>query len=65
MKVVFADKLHPSAARKLRTLGVEVVERPELGADVLPLALAEEMPDVLVVRSTGDILSVDLATPAS
>jgi D-3-phosphoglycerate dehydrogenase len=52
MKVLIADKLDPSAIRSLQARGAEVSSRPDLGAPDLPAAIAEENPDVLVVRST-------------
>ncbi|MSP23882.1 MAG: D-3-phosphoglycerate dehydrogenase [Myxococcales bacterium] len=50
MRLLIADKLDASPLKELAALGLEVVYRPELGADELPAALADV--NILVVRST-------------
>jgi D-3-phosphoglycerate dehydrogenase / 2-oxoglutarate reductase len=59
MRVLIADSLPDDQLARLTDAGHEVVDRPALGADDLAGALAEDDPDVLVVRSTkvsGDAL---------
>lgn len=50
MHVLLADALDPAAVARLAGLGHDVEERPDLGVDDLPAAVAGA--DVLVVRST-------------
>jgi D-3-phosphoglycerate dehydrogenase len=52
MKVLIADKFEKSGIDGLKALGLSVVSRPDLGEAGLPDALAEEKPEILVVRST-------------
>lgn len=50
MKVLVADKLEASGVNGLKSLGCEVVLRPELTPETIGAALAEVDPTVLVVR---------------
>ncbi|MCS6884953.1 MAG: 3-phosphoglycerate dehydrogenase family protein [Acidobacteriota bacterium] len=51
MKILLADRLHPSCISALEKLpGTEVINRPELSAETLPEAVKDI--DILVVRST-------------
>ncbi|MCO4772079.1 MAG: hydroxyacid dehydrogenase [Deltaproteobacteria bacterium] len=52
MRVLIADKLLPSAAERLRALGLEVLENAALKTATLGDALGEHGSHVLVVRST-------------
>lgn len=52
MTVLVADKLEASAIEGLMSLGVELLDRPELTAESLPGALRESGADLLIVRST-------------
>jgi D-3-phosphoglycerate dehydrogenase len=52
MKVMLADALTSSATSGLRAAGFEVVEAADLSGDALRDAVADQQPDVLVVRST-------------
>ena len=52
MRVLIADKLTAYGKASLAKLGHELDDRPDLGADDLPQALAETGARVLVVRST-------------
>ena len=52
MLVLLADKFPAKGREALEDLGVDVVDRPELGADDLPRVLRETDATVLVVRST-------------
>jgi D-3-phosphoglycerate dehydrogenase / 2-oxoglutarate reductase len=50
MKVLVADRLRDDALDEIRTLGVEVIYRPDLAPHELPAALEEV--NVLIVRGT-------------
>lgn len=50
MRLLIADSVDPTPLEELRVLGVEVVSRPDLTKDSLPLAL--DGVGILVVRST-------------
>ena len=52
MRVLIADKFSAEGKASLATLGLSIDDRPELGADDLPDALAQGGASVLVVRST-------------
>jgi len=52
MRVLIADKLLPSTAEALRTVGCEVTESPSLKDSALVRAIADTRAQVLVVRST-------------
>jgi D-3-phosphoglycerate dehydrogenase / 2-oxoglutarate reductase len=52
MKVLVADKLAESGLDELRSQGADVSYDPDLSGDALVAAVAEQKPDVLVVRST-------------
>jgi D-3-phosphoglycerate dehydrogenase len=52
VKVLVADKFEKLGLDGLAALGCTVINQPGLGTDKLGPALASEMPDVLVVRST-------------
>jgi D-3-phosphoglycerate dehydrogenase len=51
MKVLVADKLDAAAIDEMKTLGVDVSYRPELGAQDLPAAVRDV--NVLIVRGTS------------
>jgi D-3-phosphoglycerate dehydrogenase / 2-oxoglutarate reductase len=53
MRVLIADKFSPDGKATLTTMGLHIVDRPELGAADIPAVLEESGADVLVVRSTG------------
>jgi D-3-phosphoglycerate dehydrogenase / 2-oxoglutarate reductase len=52
MKVLVADKLEQSALDGLKAIGCDVVQDADLNGDSLTAAIAEQKPNVLVVRST-------------
>jgi D-3-phosphoglycerate dehydrogenase / 2-oxoglutarate reductase len=52
MKVLVADKFSEAGLDELRSHGAEVHYGPDLAGDALAAAVAEERPEVLVVRST-------------
>ena len=52
MKVLVADKFEQSGLEGLKQLGCEVLFQPDLKDDALTTAIAEQKPDVVVVRST-------------
>ncbi len=52
MRVLIADKFSADGKATLATMGLEIEDRPELGADDLPEALASSGAGILVVRST-------------
>lgn len=52
VKVLIADKFEASGIDGLASLGCEVLNMPGLGTEKLGPALAENSPEVLVVRST-------------
>ena len=52
MRVLVADKFEQSGRDGLEALGCEVSYQPDLKDDALANAIAEVMPDVLVVRGT-------------
>lgn len=53
MRVLIADKFSPDGKATLTTMGLHIVDRPELGAADVPAALEESGANVLVVRSTA------------
>jgi len=52
MKVLVADKFEQSGQDGLKSLGCEVMYKPDLKDDSLVAAISETKPEVLVVRST-------------
>lgn len=52
MRVLIADKFSADGKATLATLGLQIEDRPDLGAADLPAALEASGADVLVVRST-------------
>ncbi len=52
MNILIADKFSTSGLETLREQGHHVIYQPELGAAELPKAIADERPEILVVRST-------------
>lgn len=52
MRVLIADKFSPDGKATLTTMGLHIVDRPELGAADIPAVLEESGANVLVVRST-------------
>jgi D-3-phosphoglycerate dehydrogenase len=52
MRVLIADKFSPDGKATLTTMGLHIVDRPELGAADIPGVLEESGANVLVVRST-------------
>ncbi len=52
MRVLIADKFSADGKATLATLGLEIEDRPDLGADDLPEALAQSGASILLVRST-------------
>lgn len=52
MRVLVADKFEKSGLEGLAALGVEVTSNPDLKEDALRQALADDQPEILVVRST-------------
>ena len=64
MTILVADAFSPDAQDRLRADGHTVIDRPGLSAGDLTEALAEHLPEVLVVRSTK-VTPADLdASPA-
>ncbi|MFV8753637.1 3-phosphoglycerate dehydrogenase family protein [Nannocystaceae bacterium ST9] len=52
MRILVADKFSSAGLAAIEQLGHPVVYNPDVSADALPALLAEERPEVLVVRST-------------
>ena len=52
MRVLIADKFEESGRISLRTIGCEISFQPDLKDDALVQAIANEQPDVLIVRGT-------------
>src|SRR5712671_4832673 len=52
MKILIADKFEKSGQEGLAGIGCEVLYQPDLKDEVLVAAIANELPDVLVVRGT-------------
>ena len=52
MKILIADKFEQSGRDGLQALGCEISFQPDLKDDALVSAIAQEQPDVLVVRGT-------------
>ena len=52
MRVLIADKFSAEGKAALASLGLEIDDRPELGADDLPAALETSGAGILIVRST-------------
>src|SRR6267154_235467 len=52
MRVLIADKFEQSGRDSLQAIGCEVSFQPDLRDEPLVAAIAEQQPDVLVVRST-------------
>ncbi|MDX6709730.1 MAG: D-3-phosphoglycerate dehydrogenase / 2-oxoglutarate reductase [Blastocatellia bacterium] len=52
MKILIADKFEKSGQDGLAEIGCEVLYQPDLKDEVLVAAIANELPDVLVVRGT-------------
>jgi D-3-phosphoglycerate dehydrogenase len=52
MHVLIADKFEPSGRAGLQAIGCEISFQPDLKDDALVAAIAEQQPDVLVVRGT-------------
>ncbi len=52
MRILVADKFSSAGLAAIEQLGHPVIYNPDLSAEALPAALAEERPEVLVVRST-------------
>jgi D-3-phosphoglycerate dehydrogenase len=52
VRVLIADKFEASGIEGLRQIGCEVVSQPDAKDEALAAAIAETLPDVLVVRST-------------
>jgi D-3-phosphoglycerate dehydrogenase len=52
MRVLIADKFETSGRNRLAAIGCDVLYRPGTKDDALVLAIQQERPDVLVVRST-------------
>lgn len=52
MRILVADKFSSAGLAAIEQLGHPVIYNPDLSAEGLPAALAEERPEVLVVRST-------------
>lgn len=52
MRILVADKFSSAGLAAIEALGHPVVYNPDVSADALPALLAEERPEVLVVRST-------------
>jgi D-3-phosphoglycerate dehydrogenase len=52
MRILVADKFSSAGLAAIEQLGHPVVYAPDVSADSLPAVLAEERPEVLVVRST-------------
>lgn len=64
MKVLIADKFEKVGVDGLQELGCTVVSRPDLTADLLPAAIAEVDPGILIVRSTKVTAAAVAAGPA-
>ncbi len=52
MKILVADKFEQSGQDGLKSLGCEVIYKPDLKDDSLTQTIRDEQPDVLIVRST-------------
>jgi D-3-phosphoglycerate dehydrogenase / 2-oxoglutarate reductase len=52
MRVLIADKFEQSGRASLQAIGCEISFQPDLKDDALVAAIAEQQPDVLVVRGT-------------
>lgn len=52
MKILVADKFEQSGQDGLKSLGCEVIYKPDLKDDSLTQTIQDEHPDVLIVRST-------------
>src|SRR6266481_6227368 len=52
MKILIADKFEKSGQEGLAEIGCEVLYQPDLKDEALVAAIANELPDVLVVRGT-------------
>jgi hypothetical protein len=52
MKVLVADKFEQSGQDGLKSLGCEVIYKPDIKDDSLTQTIRDERPEVLVVRST-------------
>ena len=52
MRILIADKFEESGREGLQSIGCEVSFQPDLKDEALVAAIAQERPDVLVVRST-------------
>lgn len=52
MKVLIADQFSPAGMEELKQAGIDVTYDSSLSGDALQAKLAEEQPEVLVVRST-------------
>ena len=52
MKVFIADKFQAGGIEQLQSAGCTVVFEPDTGADQLPMAMTQQQPNVLIVRST-------------
>ncbi len=52
LNILIADKFEASGIEDLQACGCAVICDPELSAENLPAAVAEQDPDVLIVRST-------------
>ncbi len=52
MRILIADKFSTAGLAAIEQLGHPIVYNPDVSADALPALLAEERPEVLVVRST-------------
>jgi D-3-phosphoglycerate dehydrogenase len=63
MRILLADKLAPLAQAQLEAAGHAVVSDPSLSGDALVAAVAEVVPDALVVRSTKVTEAVLAARP--
>jgi len=63
MKVLIADLFSGAAIEEMKSAGVEVVYNHQLAGDSLKEALASEVPQVLVVRSTKVTADIIQACP--
>lgn len=52
MNILIADKFEKSGVEALRAMGVSLTNLPEVGEAGLPGAIAEQNPDILIVRGT-------------
>ncbi|MCA9708689.1 MAG: hydroxyacid dehydrogenase [Myxococcales bacterium] len=52
MRVLIADKFSAEGKANLASMGLHIIDRPDLGAHDLPAALERSKADVLIVRST-------------